>query len=40
MKEYDEIPDSSHEVGILDDYVPVRWDADDIISDNSELFTA
>ncbi|MDC0234878.1 hypothetical protein OAK09_00855 [Candidatus Marinimicrobia bacterium] len=39
LEEYDEIPDSSSQNRILDDYVPVRWDVNDIISDNSELFT-
>ena len=40
LEEYDEIPDSSPQIGLLDDYVLVRWVVDDIISDNSELFTA
>ena len=39
LEEYDEIPDSSPQIGLLDDYVLVRWVVDDIISDNSELFT-
>jgi hypothetical protein len=40
LEEYDEIPDSSPQIGLLDDYVLVRWVVDDIISDYSELFTA
>jgi uncharacterized membrane protein YkvA (DUF1232 family) len=40
LEEYDEISDSSPQIGLLDDYVLVRWVVDDIISDNSELFTA
>ena len=40
LEEYDEIPDSSPQIGLLDDYVLVRWVVDDIIPDNSELFNA
>ena len=40
LEKYDETPDSSPQIGLLDDYVLVRWVVDDIISDNSELFTA
>ena len=40
LEEYAEIPDSSPQIGLLDDYVLVRWVVDDIISDHSELFTA
>jgi len=40
LEKYDETPDSSPQIGLLDDYVLVRWVVDDIISDNSVLFTA
>ena len=40
LEEYDEIPDCLPQIGLLDDYVLVRWVVDDIISDYSELFTA
>ena len=40
LEKYDETPDSSPQIGLLDDYVLVRLVVDDIISDNSELFTA
>ena len=40
LEEYDEIPDCLPKIGLLDDYVLVRWVVDDIISDYSELFTA
>ena len=40
LEEYDEIPDCLPQIGLLDDYVLVRWVVDDIICDYSELFTA
>ena len=40
LEEYDEIPDCLPQIGLLDDYVLVRWVVDDIISEYSELFTA
>jgi len=40
LEEYDEIPDSSAQLGLLDDYVLVRWVIDSIMSDYTELFEA
>ena len=40
LEEYDEIPDSSPKIGLLDDYVLVRWVVDNIMMDYSEVFEA
>ena len=40
LEELDEIPDSSPLIGLLDDYVFVRWVVDTIMADYSELFEA
>ncbi len=40
LEEYDEIPDSSPQIGLLDDYVLVRWVVDNIMADYSELIEA
>ena len=38
LEELDEIPDSSPLIGLLDDYVLVRWVVDSLMADYSELF--
>ena len=40
LEELDEIPDSSPLIGLLDDYVLVRWVVDSLMADYSELFEA
>ena len=40
LEELDEIPDSSPLIGLLDDYVLVRWVVDSIMAEYSELFEA
>ena len=40
LEELDEIPDSSPLIGLLDDYVLVRWVVDSIMVEYSELFEA
>jgi len=40
LEELDEIPDSSPLIGLLDDYVLVRWVVDNLMADYSELFEA
>jgi len=39
-KRISEIPDSSPLIGLLDDYVLVRWVVDSLMADYSELFEA
>ena len=38
LEELDEIPDSLPLIGLLDDYVLVRWVVDSLMADYSELF--
>ena len=40
LEELDEIPDSSPLIGLLDDYVLVRWVVDNLMAEYSELFEA
>ena len=40
LEELDEIPDSLPLIGLLDDYVLVRWVVDSLMADYSELFEA
>ncbi|MEA1882654.1 MAG: hypothetical protein U9N31_09680 [Candidatus Marinimicrobia bacterium] len=40
LEEYDEIPDSFPQIGLLDDYVLVRWVVDNIMTDYSEIIEA
>jgi len=40
LEELDEVPDSSPLIGLLDDYVLVRWVVDSLMADYSELFEA
>ena len=37
LEEKDEIPDDSPQIGLLDDYVLVRWVVDNIMADYTEL---
>ena len=37
LEEQDEIPDDSPQIGLLDDYVLVRWVVDNIMADYTEL---
>ena len=38
LEEEDEIPDDSPQIGLLDDYVLVRWVVDNIMADYSEVY--
>ena len=38
LKEEDEIPDNSPQIGLLDDYVLVRWVVDNIMADYTEVY--
>ena len=40
LEEQDEIPDDSPDIGLLDDYVLVRWVVDNIMSDYTEVYKA
>ena len=40
LEEQDEIPDDSPDIGLLDDYVLVRWVVDNIMADYSEVYKA
>ena len=38
LEEEDEIPDDSPQIGLLDDYVLVRWVVDNIMADYTEVY--
>ena len=38
LEEEDEIPDNSPQIGLLDDYVLVRWVVDNIMADYTEVY--
>ena len=38
LEEEDEIPDNSPQIGLLDDYVLVRWVIDNIMADYTEVY--
>ncbi len=38
LEEQDEIPDSAPQIGLLDDYVLVRWVVDNIMADYTVLY--
>ena len=38
LEEDDEIPDDSPQIGLLDDYVLVRWVVDNIMADYTEVY--
>ena len=40
LEEQDEIPDDSPDIGLLDDYVLVRWVVDNIMADYTEVYKA
>ena len=40
LEEEDEIPDDSPDIGLLDDYVLVRWVVDNIMADYTEVYKA
>ena len=40
LEEQDEIPDDSPQIGLLDDYVLVRWVVDNIMADYTELYNS
>ena len=40
LEEQDEIPDDSPDIGLLDDYVLVRWVVDNIMADYTEVSKA
>jgi uncharacterized membrane protein YkvA (DUF1232 family) len=40
LEEQDEIPDDSPHIGLLDDYVLVRWVVDNIMADYTELYNS
>ena len=40
LEEQDEIPDDSPDIGLLDDYVLVRWVVDNIMADYTEVYIA
>ena len=40
LEEQDEIPDDSPDIGLLDDYVLVRWVVDNIMADYTEAYIA
>ncbi|MDP6340077.1 MAG: hypothetical protein QF842_07150 [Candidatus Marinimicrobia bacterium] len=40
LEEYDEIPDSTPRIGLLDDYVLARWVVDNIMTDYSDIIEA
>ena len=40
LEEQDEIPDNSPDIGLLDDYVLVRWVVDNIMADYTEVYKA
>ena len=40
LEEHDEIPDDSPDIGLLDDYVLVRWVVDNIMADYTEVYKA
>jgi len=40
LEEQDEIPDDSPDIGLLDDYVLVRWVVDNIMADYTEIYKA
>ena len=38
LEEEDELPDNSPQIGLLDDYVLVRWVVDNIMADYTEVY--
>jgi len=38
LEEQDEIPDNDPQIGLLDDYVLVRWVVDNIMADYTVLY--
>ena len=40
LEEQDEIPDDSPDIGLLDDYVLVRWVVDNLMADYTEVYKA
>ena len=40
LEEQDEIPDDSPDIGLIDDYVLVRWVVDNIMADYTEVYKA
>ena len=40
LEEQDDIPDDSPDIGLLDDYVLVRWVVDNIMADYTEVYKA
>jgi uncharacterized membrane protein YkvA (DUF1232 family) len=38
LEEQDEIPDDSPQIGLLDDYVLVRWVVDNIMADYTKVY--
>ena len=40
LEEHDEIPDDSPQIGLLDDYVLVRWVVDNIMADYTVLYNS
>ena len=40
LEEQDEIPDDSPQIGLLDDYVLVRWVVDNIMADYTVLYNS